>query len=1131
MKRIFKLFMAVAAVAGITACTTDTTEDLGVDLNGGPTTLTLSLDDTRTQLGEKADGIYPLTWAEGDAISVNGYVSNALAEGEANGTTATFTFKNGFGSAPYFIAYPAVEGTTNQVVFAAEQTHTSNTTFGNGAAVMYGYANDLNNVTLKHLTGVLKIGIVSGTEAPAFIEEVRISTVDRKPIAGAFNVDAEGKLTATKGATKVITYKAASNAGFPVPVGTSTSENPAYIHVAVPAGVYGELYITLESADGVMFTTIKTNTTKPINAGTVREFTSNIVFEPATTAETATNPEVYLIANYGDLIKFKEAVEGGSTLNAIFVNDVEVPDAGDVNYPAWEPINAPNYIGTITGNGYAIKGLYAPLFETTSASFKGLHLEVNIEQTGKPTTGAFARRVTSITEEGPSVFENCSTSGTITINNTSSTATAFADNSAGTFVGIAKGVDFKSCVNNANVVIKSAMPEGQASNINFALGGFVAYTDVSDADRFVSFYNCTNNGNITWNEGTQTRVIAYIGGFVGCYRGAQSVATFENSVNNGNINIKANTRGCNIGGMIGYSNGTSGSPKVFTFAGKTTNNGSISMSGANINNYNRLGGIFGYPTVNVHITFEGEVVNKGNIVISGSSPGLRLGGVIGVPDNGSTVTFNSSVTNKGSISVEGKHTDNVYMAGLLSYTTLGKCALTFNGDAVNEGAMTFGGTTPDLFIAGLLGHNKEAITIVFDKKATNSATGDISVSGTVSSELFVGGLVATLSTGHAKEGATDTVGTYSSIKFNDEALNEGAITISGTHATTYIGGIIGLVTTWSQVDMYNGAINSDKADITFSGTSNGYIMCGGIVGQHGSASKASRIYIRNQKTVVNKGDIEFGMTCTSASDRNVGGVIGYGRNSNFYVYNNSLLTNEGKLHVTKDAATKGRWNMGGIFGYWNGNNVTSGDSNKGAALNKGDIIFEGTANGNTYVGGIAGDNFNSTRSLESFINTGNITVLTKLVKIVDADNNESYPLLHVGGIQGTMYSSDRGYRDTQVHCDIIACIDNGDGTYSPCPNVGMGTGDVVTTSTSTDETTGETTTTVKTPAFSNVKLGGRIATAVTIGADGKAVGQFTDLTATNIFDYAIGIRENRTEYEGVLFLESKDAIDYGTWGN
>ena len=92
MKRIYKLFMAVAAVAAV-GCTTDATEDLGVNLNGGPTTLTLSLDDTRTQLGEKADDTYPLTWAEGDAISVNGSVSNPLTKNEAGTKTATFNFQ------------------------------------------------------------------------------------------------------------------------------------------------------------------------------------------------------------------------------------------------------------------------------------------------------------------------------------------------------------------------------------------------------------------------------------------------------------------------------------------------------------------------------------------------------------------------------------------------------------------------------------------------------------------------------------------------------------------------------------------------------------------------------------------------------------------------------------------------------------------------------------------------------------------------------------------------------------------------------------------------------------------------------------------------------------------------------
>ena len=90
MKNLAKLFMAVAVLFAGFACTTDATEDIGVNV-GGQTTITISLEESRTQLGEKADGVYPLYWSEGDQISVNGVASSALAEGGS--ATATFSFE------------------------------------------------------------------------------------------------------------------------------------------------------------------------------------------------------------------------------------------------------------------------------------------------------------------------------------------------------------------------------------------------------------------------------------------------------------------------------------------------------------------------------------------------------------------------------------------------------------------------------------------------------------------------------------------------------------------------------------------------------------------------------------------------------------------------------------------------------------------------------------------------------------------------------------------------------------------------------------------------------------------------------------------------------------------------------
>ena len=79
MKNLMKFFVAVAVVMGAFACTTDTTEDLGI-VPVGKTTVNVSLEASRTQLGDKdAEGKYPLFWSAGDAIAINGVASQPLA--------------------------------------------------------------------------------------------------------------------------------------------------------------------------------------------------------------------------------------------------------------------------------------------------------------------------------------------------------------------------------------------------------------------------------------------------------------------------------------------------------------------------------------------------------------------------------------------------------------------------------------------------------------------------------------------------------------------------------------------------------------------------------------------------------------------------------------------------------------------------------------------------------------------------------------------------------------------------------------------------------------------------------------------------------------------------------------------
>ncbi len=889
MKRIYKMFMAVAAVAGVTACTTDVTEDLGVNLNGGPTTLTLSLDDTRTQLGERADGVYPLTWAENDAISVNGSVSNALAEDEAGATTATFTFNNGFGENPksYFIAYPAVDGVANQVMFAAEQTHTSNTTFGNGAAVMYGYTTDLNNVTLNHLTGVLKIGIVSGTEELTFIKEVRISTVDRKPIAGAFNAtyNAETEkmeLTPAEGATEVITYKAASDAGFPVPVGTATSENPAYIHVAVPAGVYGELYVTLESADGVMYKTVTTDSTKPVNAGTVREFTSNVVFEPTDETET------YVIANYYDLLDFQlainnaqatmdnaEATEDAKTAaaatlakSAVLVNDIEIPTAVQPGYE-WAPINAPSYTGTITGNGYAIKNLTTPLFVQTAASFKGLHLDVVVEEKVNPNFGAFARKLIATTN-APTV-ENCSVSGTITINTdvAPETTDVYADGATGGFVGIASGVHFEDCVNNATLELKQYSSTVEMYGI---MGGIVGLTGTANS-LFTSFTNCSNNGNLTFSDATDKLVVAF-GGIIGIYEGKKAVTTIDNCSNNGNFKVTstAASRDCYIGGIVGgifgINDGSDSSNlKTINFTNTTINNGNILVE-AEVTNA-KLGGIAGFFNLYNTVYLIGTTTNNGTITVNKKATNIRAGGILGYQNGRCSLYINNFTTNSSTatINVSATITETCYCGGIIGFsyhtgTSGGDSNRPFlrvqNKTVTNNAAITFSGVcTKDLRIGGFIAYSHNGTTY-FNKngKFVNNGTITVDENAELKSVMHIGGAVGmvngyNMTAGSQNQGqivnngdiyfkgkASSTIGIGGIFgrQWNNttslELINTGNIYAIGSYVTgktVRVGGIIGIIDSGKNIQKAQCYCNIEAYNVS-EDTINSYPQVGIIVG-------------------------------------------------------------------------------------------------------------------------------------------------------------------------------------------------------------------------------------------------------------------------------------------------------------
>ncbi len=108
--------MISAAMLALAACTESApeleTETVFTAVSDGTT--------TKTALGEKTGGKYPVIWSEGDCIIVNGVVSKPLTAEAAGSNTATFTMRKTL-SPPYTAIYPADALNSDLITIKSEQ--------------------------------------------------------------------------------------------------------------------------------------------------------------------------------------------------------------------------------------------------------------------------------------------------------------------------------------------------------------------------------------------------------------------------------------------------------------------------------------------------------------------------------------------------------------------------------------------------------------------------------------------------------------------------------------------------------------------------------------------------------------------------------------------------------------------------------------------------------------------------------------------------------------------------------------------------------------------------------------------------------------------------------------------------
>ncbi len=987
MKNIFKILMVMVLLASY-ACTTVDTAEGGLVLPEDKTIIDLSLENCRTSLGEKDEesNTYPVYWSEGDQVSINGYVSAPLAGVEANCKNASFEFTGDLGGYPLKVSYPATTE-TGTVLFTKEQNYVANT-FESGVAAMYGEASN-SEISLRLLTTIVQIPVaIAEGDEPVSLKCVYITdNTTNKPLAGPFKVSSENgeyTLEPTATAAYTITYNCE---------GLELSTTPTNLHIAVPAGIYERLQVTLLTTDNkTMQINIFAPESNPFKAGQIRTLKMNdgaVIFQ--------NNGTEYQITDSESLMQFYVmCVQGTFTYSkALLMNDVTLE--------GYEWTSIPTFEGIFDGQGYKISGLTAPMFDIVRGTIRNLKLDANVSEGLSANVGRgllvnrFIGTMDNVEVSGSITATSSNTDwaavggvigkvyGSSTITNVVNKAAVSGLGTKRLYLGGILGSTRYDNGSNLEVVINNCHNEGtitstEGGSNRRAMGGIMGGAFTSTR---IEVYSCSNSGAINCNSKTSD---LHIGGITGTSSAPLYIKDF---VNNGPITISEDadrTGDCAVGGTIGYQtssvnaeNLVNGEGGVITFgASRGSNqlyvggcigriNGGTDNTLTNVENYALVtvresgkniyqGGVIGQ--VNTAATTMTNLVNHADLVFDGiANNNAYMGAGIVASCRGDII----SATNYGNLTFTGKSVAAYYAGGIIAYNNSTSGSLKH---AVNKGNHIFAGECgANLYFGGIAGNtqvttspldgNEYAMensgTLTMESAATTGAiayiggctgtatsggktglsnTGDITVLGTIGTELYVGGNVAN---------ATST---------NSKLVNSGNINVGGTCGAAFA--VAGCVTYSTQ--NVNNLTNSGDVTVetvsTYELAERAY-MVGGAVG-HIEATESAKRTINN---ITNRGNVTYNATSTvSKANIRIGGGVASGTYTDV-----NDIENTGKVVFGENANAKATCEvsiaggMGWIY-YGTLKNSVNGDA-KDTTFEKGMVSLESPNKVFTYYAG------------------------------------------------------------------------------------------------------------------------------------------------------------------------------------
>lgn len=226
-KNILKSVFLLAIIGGFSAACAVEPVPSQPEENPTATYLELcaSLPDVQTKTSLGAEPDFNVLWSEGDQISVNGVLSNAVTEEDHNKPEVRFRVDGV--SAPYKVLYPGTTK-TNVVTLPATQNYVANS-FDSEAYAAYGTVVESDGeltATLNNFSGLVRFAL-NGT---ATLSKIEVNALGGEKLHGAFTLADSFNGEFTGGTEGTLTYNFGS--------GLKLSETDQYVYIALPAQTY-----------------------------------------------------------------------------------------------------------------------------------------------------------------------------------------------------------------------------------------------------------------------------------------------------------------------------------------------------------------------------------------------------------------------------------------------------------------------------------------------------------------------------------------------------------------------------------------------------------------------------------------------------------------------------------------------------------------------------------------------------------------------------------------------------------------------------------------------------------------------------------------------------------------------------